>query len=71
MTTGYLLYNSYTERYEIEDIELHCGDCFEVRLDRCDEWIETRIEMNKNGWYLVGLPNELLHGGLEARVKWG
>ena len=50
MTTGYLLYNSYTERYEIEDIELHCGDCFEVRLDRCDEWIETRIEMNKNGW---------------------
>ncbi|MBQ5564921.1 MAG: DUF5348 domain-containing protein, partial [Clostridia bacterium] len=30
MTTGYLLYNSYTERYEIEDIELHCGDCFEI-----------------------------------------
>lgn len=69
MTTGYLLYNSYTERYEIEDVELHCGDCFEILVN--DEWKETSIEMNRNGWYLVGLPNEFLHGGLEARVKWG
>ena len=44
MTTGYLLYNSYTERYEIEDVELHCGDCFEILVN--DEWKETSIEMN-------------------------
>ena len=65
MTTGYLLYNSYSERYEIDDIELHCGDCFQVFVD--GQWIDTRIEVNKNGYYLIGLPNVLIHG-LKARI---
>ena len=66
MTTGYLLYNSYSERYEIYDIELHCGDCFQVLID--GHWVDTSIELNRNGWYLVGLPDMLLHG-LNARIK--
>jgi hypothetical protein len=33
--------------------ELHCGDCFQVQ--RHGQWIDTRIEHNSAGWYLVGI----------------
>lgn len=55
-------------RYVLEGQELHCGDCFQVRID--GKWLDVRIELaGKDHWYLVG------HGsagwptlnGLEAR----
>ncbi len=43
---------------------LHCGDCFDVEVDRT--WVPVRIEM-ADDWYLVGLPNTKLDG-LPVRV---
>lgn len=58
MVKGRLGYNNENDRYGIlnmdlwEDNGLHCGECFEVLID--DEWVEDRIEMDRNGeWYLV------------------
>ncbi len=60
-----LKYNNETDRYELGDWELHCGNCFEVLICSNDteeaEWIQTRIEIRvdeHNGhdeWYLVGI----------------
>lgn len=65
-----LIYNEETDRYEMNGYGLHCGDCFEVLvfngLTNSAEWIETRIESNAEGWYLVGLAGYQI-GGLFAR----
>jgi hypothetical protein len=46
-----------TDREDEEDnIELHCGDCFEIEVD--GTWHSVRIEHSSGvGWYLIGLPN--------------
>lgn len=65
-----ITYNEDTDRYEIDGYGLHCGDCFEVLvfngLTNKAEWVETRIEGNNEGWYLVGLAGYEI-GGLFAR----
>ena len=54
-----------SSRYVLDGRDLHCGDCFQVRLDQA--WVDTRIELSgRDGWYLYGLPGLLLDG-LQAR----
>lgn len=53
MTEEYCVFNGESGRYELCGRELHCGDCFEVRVG--GEWREVRIEHCDRGWYLVGL----------------
>lgn len=59
-------YNQDTDRYEMNGYELHCGDCFEVLvfngLTNKSEWIETKIENNNDGWYLIGLAGYQING---------
>jgi len=49
-------------RYAIGDRELHCGDCFQIKLD--GKWRDVRIEHSSrikpphSGWYLIGVPGE-------------
>lgn len=67
---GQLIYNSEIDRYELNSVELHCGDCFEVLT--CDaagtvRWTETRIKHDGDKWYLVGLRGLCLVG-LFARM---
>lgn len=61
-----LIYNENTDRYELNGYGLHCGDCFEVLvfngLTNKAEWIETSIESNSSGWYLVGLSGYQISG---------
>lgn len=70
MKVSQLTYNEETDRYELDGYGLHCGDCFEVLvwngLTNMAEWIATRIENNKDGWYLVGIVGYQI-GGLFAR----
>lgn len=42
---------------------IHCGDCMDVLID--GEWMPTSMEMDRDGWYLVGTP---FHGNLENIV---
>jgi len=53
MNEVYLKYDGMSGRWTLEGRELHCGECFEARLD--GKWVGTRIEYS-HGWYLVGLP---------------
>lgn len=64
---GHLRYNPESRRYVLDGRELHCGDGFEVLINR--EWIGTRIEIGGigNGWYLVNLSQLATLDGLEAR----
>jgi hypothetical protein len=61
---GHLRYHGETGRYELDGWELHCGDAFQVHSG--EKWIDTRIEMVGNDWYLVGLNTSTIDG-LEAR----
>lgn len=69
---GYLVYDFIQDRYDIcyniEDYHggLHCGDCFQVKVN--NQWVNTRIELNQNGWYLVGIDRCNLYG-LQVKVK--
>jgi len=43
-------------RCTLGDRELHCGDCFQiVSTPHPTLVIDTRIELGRAGWYLVGL----------------
>lgn len=66
---GILKYDAYEDRYYLYQNEdymhnFHCGDCFEIYYAEDNEWVEVRLEMDNNGWYLIGgycrYPNELL-----------
>ncbi len=65
---GQLRYDEKSDRYYIDNVELHCGDCFSVLIcnNSMPEWIETRIEMGEE-WYLDGLLGFQL-SGLFARI---
>lgn len=61
MIAGRLVYDAGTDRYQIADEAgeiqhpgLHCGECFAVLLP--EGWTDTRIELDGDGWYLVGTP---------------
>ena len=62
---GNLFYDKESGRYDIRfGMEsyyggLHCGECFEVKIN--DVWEPVRIEMDED-WYLVGLPLKRLDG---------
>lgn len=59
---------------ENDDRELHCGDCFELKVN--GEWKEVRIEHSsgvQGGWYLKGLGRgvfnaSMLYIGFEVRA---
>lgn len=63
----HLWFNRHSDRYVLEGQELHCGDCFQVRIN--GNWIDVRIELaGKDHWFLVGLDNtSVTLNGLEAR----
>lgn len=64
---GQLTYNAETERYELDSVELHCGDVLSVLVGT--EWIDTRIELDGNDeWFLIGLTGSQI-GGLVARIS--
>lgn len=73
---GRLGYNAENDRYGLLVTDLwehdgfHCGEGLQVKVD--GKWVDTRIEMDSNGWYLVGTP---YHGDaleyVSARIqKW-
>lgn len=54
-------------RWIIDGREVHCGDCFQLRLTSQVEttsrsqrndgpWHDVRAELSQAGWYLIGLP---------------
>lgn len=47
-------YSSESGRYCLGKTELHCGDCFQLRV--LGKWHDVRIEMSCDEWYLIGLP---------------
>jgi len=61
---GRLRFNRDTQRYEIGEWELHCGNCFQIKFG--SDWLDTRIEMSSGQWYLVGVNVPRLQG-VEAR----
>ena len=67
---GNLFYDAEIGRYDIcFGLDsyyggLHCGDCFEVKIEGI--WIPVRIEM-EDKWYLVGLPCNRFDG-LTVRI---
>ena len=63
---GRLTFCCLTGRYEIGRWELHCGNCFQVKLQE-GLWVDTRIEMSEGQWYLVGISNSQHLEGREAR----
>lgn len=67
-----LWYDEETDRYCLDTDSLHCGDCISVLvwngLTKKAEWIDTRIESNRDGWYLVGLIGYQING-LFARYR--
>lgn len=65
MKTGQLIYDPTSERYDIDGQELHCGDVLQVLIG--DSWVDTRIELADDEWYLVGL-DEYRLDGLLARL---
>jgi hypothetical protein len=54
----YLAYSADSFRWVIGKRELHCGDCFEIRIRGI--WLGVRIEMRNSRWYLVGAPLDLI-----------
>lgn len=58
MIIGQLHLNEF-DRLEVDNEELHCGDCLEVLIydgqDNKTKWIDTRIEHDGKNYYLVGL----------------
>lgn len=54
-----LSYNKEIDRYVIGTRQLHCGDCFQVKIEN-DVWKDVRIEKGtKKGWYLVGISKSI------------
>jgi hypothetical protein len=50
-------------RYVLQGKELHCGDCFQVRVNSVNgvigadgPWLDVRIEMSGRKWYIYGVP---------------
>jgi Domain of unknown function (DUF5348) len=47
-------------RFVLQEKELHCGDCFQVRKNNFPlpngPWLDVRIEMSGGRWFLVGVP---------------
>lgn len=74
MVTGILGYNSSNDRYGVLVMDLwhndglHCGEFLDIWDYDTEQWIPTRIEMNRNGWYLVGYDADCLEG-LKVRVR--
>lgn len=62
---GNLFYDRESGRYDIRfGMEsyyggLHCGECFDVKVE--DRWVPVRIEIEED-WYLIGLPDTRLDG---------
>lgn len=49
-----MTFNGATQRWEIGEHELHCGDCFTLFADnKKDPPIPVRIEHCSAGWYLI------------------
>jgi hypothetical protein len=60
----------YLDRFVLDGRELHCGDCFQVKVN--GEWHDARIELfgdpgNMAAWYLVVDGGASQLDGLEAR----
>lgn len=64
-----LKYNAASDRMIIGDVELHAGYPVTV-IQRDGSKFETRIESDRDGWYLVDFPQEGMCGhdiaGLEV-----
>lgn len=64
-----LKYNTASDRMMIDDVELHNGYPVTVVL-RNGERFDTRIESDRDGWYLVDWPQDGMRGhdiaGLEV-----
>lgn len=59
MLRHYCWYDEGSHRFVLQGKELHCGDCFQVRIG--ETWHDVRIEMSGpwdkiGSWYLVGVP---------------
>ena len=64
-----LSYNKELDRYCIDTIDLHCGQCFQV--DNNGEWQDVRIEMGAKGWYLIGATksiDEIYNEQIQVRI---
>lgn len=59
MKVGQIIFDQDAERLVLDGQPLHCGDTLEVLivngLDGQTQWLQTRVEVNDEGWYLVGL----------------
>ena len=72
MKVGKLFYDHYEERYAIKYDDssfselFHCGDCLQVYFN--NKWIDTRFEMNCNGWYLIGIDSNIEKTSLLAKL---
>lgn len=66
MKQGQLKFDQAADRLVLDDLQLHCGDVLEVLivngLTGQAEWIKTRVEVNDEGWYLVGLVGYQISG---------
>ncbi len=47
-------------RWALNEIELTCGSCFQVRID--NHWINVRIEHDADGYYAIPYSVRLLKG---------
>lgn len=60
MKRFYIWFDSSSGRYVLQGKELHCGDCFQVRVNghpgADGPWLDVRIEMSDRKWYLYGVP---------------
>lgn len=67
MGTFQLIYDCDTDRYYLDDEALHCGDTLQVLIHNGltgeNEWIDTRIEKDAQGeWILYGLIGYRIEG---------
>ena len=73
MSISQIIYNTETDCYELDGDSLHGGDRLEVLihngLSNEDEWIETSIEHNQDGWYLTGLVGFQIPGLFARKFK--
>lgn len=49
----FIYYPGPSHRCLLGDYELHCGDCFRLKVGAA--WHDVRIELSRD-WYLIGLP---------------
>lgn len=64
------LYKAATGRWELNDVELTCGDRFQVRVQ--GHWIDVVVEHDGDDYYVIPIAVQL-HEGLPARFpgEWG